>query len=166
MLKRTMYRSLLRLGKDFDRNPNLKAFVYSDNARFLFDSEPLYMYEEEDEDKPALAIRRYVEAFCGGGTYYRPSVSLTQTIRSGFRETAPEGMTDSESMDLGFLGLRLLSSAQAYGSELTVDPPATTTTTATTATITTGCENPGGGGLCSSSRSRGCGCGCGGGGGL
>lgn len=113
-----MYRTLLKLGRKFDRNPRYKALIFSSEARF-----PTAYELDEDmeiviEQNVDHAMKQLVDSVCSPGIFYKPSVSLESVIRKGFREPLPVELTNSEKTQLGFMAVRLLFNCEKLANEL------------------------------------------------
>jgi hypothetical protein len=124
MLRNHLYRTLLKLGKKFDKNPRYKAFIFTSEARF-----PVSATNDDDDDdferdydivmhtNAEKVMKHYVDSVCTPGLFYKPQVSLAQIVRNGFRQPSPVELTTVEQHQLGFMAVRLLFNCERLGNE-------------------------------------------------
>jgi hypothetical protein len=121
MLKVRLFRSLLRLGKNFDRNPQYKAFVYTHLAKFSkvddVDKRVIKLVNEKDK-----VLSEIVSNFCSSGTYYKPTVSVAQTVRDAFRSNSCVSLATNDQHSLGYTAVRFLSNCQRFGLVISSGP--------------------------------------------
>lgn len=120
MLRKHLYRTLLKLGSKFDQNPRMKAFIFTGDARF-----PEYDEQERDMDQVILmedvdrAMKEVVEFVCAPGIFYKPETSLKDVVRSSFRGPPPKDLDEHARNQLGFMAIRLLYNCEKLATELT-----------------------------------------------
>ncbi len=120
MLKRQLYRSLMRQSIKIDRNPRIKAFIFTSDATFPRDGyEHVHVEHILNDGTADKAMKQLVQDFCAPGVFYKPEKSLTQLVRKTFREP-PADLNDNQLHQLGFSALRQLINCEAIAKELII----------------------------------------------
>ena len=117
MLQRQLYRSLLRQGIKFDRNPRLKALIFTNDAVFPASADECP--HGDGDDFVDNELNRLVRQNCTYGMFYKPQSSVAQLVRESFRE--PHfSLGGPQFIQLGFLALRRFFSCEAIAKHLTI----------------------------------------------
>lgn len=124
MLRKHIYRTLLKLGTKFDQNPRMKAFVFTGEARF-----PEFDEKEHEMDQVILmedvdrAMKDIVDSACAPGIFYKPEVSFKDMVRKNFRSAPMVELDEHAQNQLGFMAIRLLYNCEKLALELTYKGP-------------------------------------------
>lgn len=118
VLQRQLYRSLLRQGIKFDRNPRMKALLFTDDALFPASADEV-PHALNHDDFVATELTRLVRQNCTYGMLYKPQRSVAELVRESFREPSLI-LGVPELNQLSFLALRRLFSCEAIAKQLTV----------------------------------------------
>ena len=103
----TIYRSLLRLGRQLDKNPLSKALLIAQPAH-LFDRRSRAVIKLPSLSGWSSALESF-----NGGEFYSPESSAQQAVRGAFTNPPP-----GDPLDVGFTALRSLGLAAMGGEAL------------------------------------------------
>lgn len=124
MLRKHLYRTLIKLGSKFDQNPRMKAFIFTGEARFPeFDENEREMKEDIHMEDVDTAMKEIIESICAPGSFYKPEVSLKEIVRISFRASPSKALDDNARNQLGFMAIRLLNNCEKLATELTYKGP-------------------------------------------
>lgn len=118
MLRTHLYRSLLKLGKKFDKNPRFKALIFSHEARFSdenFDQIGLEINIKHPTDQ---AMKAFTDQMISNGTFYKPEASLTDLVRDSFRKPLSIELNENEKNQLGFMAIKQLYDCERIANEM------------------------------------------------
>lgn len=124
LLRKKLFRTLLRIGKRFDKNPQFKLFIYSNEIKF--GSENINNYEVHLDDTEQ-AMKTLIESYCSGDNQanltamlYKPNEqsSLSEFIKYHYRHQHFNMLNNNQLDELGLLSIRILFKSLNLGSEL------------------------------------------------
>lgn len=120
MLRRQLYRSLMRQAIKFDRNPRMKAFIFTNEATFPSNTDDNVPAGTSESDPVNNAMSHIVKNYCSPGIFYKPQQSVAQLVRDSFRKPPLDLNDDQQLNQLGFLALRRFFSCEAIAKHLTI----------------------------------------------
>ena len=121
MLRKNLYRTLFNLGKKFDKNPRYKAMIFTSEARFR------RIHSDDTGDRHSsvemktnldISMKYYVDKVCSPGFFYKPSISLADVVRDGFRNPPPVELSAMERNQLAFMAIRFLFNCKKLGDKM------------------------------------------------
>merc|ERR1712096_388003 len=112
LIKKSLYRSILRQAKKIDKNPALKFLVVA-KPKTAFHMKHNYTINFSFD---AHDLNNFIERFTGGGQFYRPESSITQLVQNAFR--TEEKLDETELISTAFSALRLLADVNDMNQDL------------------------------------------------